>query len=146
MGLTCDSPLILWIFRYLQTQLIKQMFSFQMLSLFHSFCAWNPHCLREKMAFLFIWKIEQKVALLYIRRFTTQRKPLFHIFQFLNQSTLDSNVQDNSTSDQTNKQQLYLRRVTHNNNSTDELVTLNPKSTRIRVKMYKMYVKWIPGL
>ena len=31
--------------------------------------------------------------------------------------------------------QLYLRRVAHNNNSTEELVALDPKSTIIRVKI-----------
>ena len=30
---------------------------------------------------------------------------------------------------------IYLMRVTHNSNSTDELVALDPKSTIIRVKM-----------
>ena len=31
--------------------------------------------------------------------------------------------------------QLYLRRVAHNNNSTEELVALDPKSTILRVKI-----------
>ena len=31
--------------------------------------------------------------------------------------------------------QLYLRRVAHNSNSTEELVALDPKSTIIRVKI-----------
>ena len=31
--------------------------------------------------------------------------------------------------------QLYLRRVAHNNNSTEELVALDPKSTIIRIKI-----------
>ena len=34
------------------------------------------------------------------------------------------------------KKQLYLRRVTHNNNSTDELVAPDSKSTISRFKMY----------
>lgn len=34
------------------------------------------------------------------------------------------------------KKQLYLRRVTHNNNSTDELVAPDSKSTIRRIKMY----------
>ena len=34
------------------------------------------------------------------------------------------------------KTQLYLRRVTHNNNSTDELVAPDSKSTISRIKMY----------
>ena len=43
---------------------------------------------------------------------------------------------------QTNKQ-LYLRRVTHNSNSTDELVALDPKSTIIRIKMFSRIIKLV---
>ena len=43
---------------------------------------------------------------------------------------------------QTNKK-LHLRRVTHNSNSTDELVALDPKSTSIRIKMYSRIIKLV---
>ena len=43
---------------------------------------------------------------------------------------------------QTNKK-LHLRRVTHNSNSTDELVALDPKSSIIRIKMYSRIIKLV---
>ena len=41
----------------------------------------------------------------------------------------------------TSRNKLYLRRVTHNSNSTDELVALDPKSTMMRIKMYSRILK-----
>ena len=39
--------------------------------------------------------------------------------------------------------QLYLRRVTHNSNSTDELVAFNLKSSIIRIKMFSRIIKLV---
>ena len=39
--------------------------------------------------------------------------------------------------------QLYLRRVAHNSNSTDELVVLDLKITMDRIKMYWRIIKLV---
>ena len=46
------------------------------------------------------------------------------------------------TNKHTNKQ-LYLRRVTHNSSSTDELVVLDPQSTIIRSKIHLRIIKLV---
>ena len=46
------------------------------------------------------------------------------------------------TNKHTNKQ-LYLRRLTHNSSSTDELVALDPQSTIIRSKMHLRIIKLV---
>ena len=43
----------------------------------------------------------------------------------------------------TSHNKLYLRRVTHNSNSIDELVALDPKSTMMRIKIYSRILKLI---
>ena len=44
---------------------------------------------------------------------------------------------------QNSHKHLYLRRVTHNCNSTDIVVALDPKSTIIRIKMNLRIIKLV---